>query len=284
MTIRLKSALVIQKIILWKFVSFWRIVIITKRIVMKASKFMWFIILIPLSLSQCNKSGVSPATNSSLSNNARAVKNGIITTVVGQKTNSAYTDDGSLGIKTSIGYLTAVAVDAGNNLFFSDGAANIIRKVNHQSQLVSTVGGIFLGYNVTDMTPWAGDGNLETKAHLNIPYGLTVAKSGNIYIADAGNDRIRKIDVVTGFMSTVAWGYFSPTSPTNYGDGGLATGAILWNPEDVVVDNQENIWIADLQNNSIRMVKLQELLPPLPGKGLQSPVMVEMVDWQFLVN
>ena len=91
--------------------------------------------------------------------------------------------------------------------------------------------------------------NSATSANLKQPGGVTVDAAGNVYIADTGNGRIRKVDTI-GTITTVA-GRGNGTVP---GDGGPALNAQLANPSDVAVDSQGNLYIADFANNAIRKV------------------------------
>lgn len=101
---------------------------------------------------------------------------------------------------------------------------------------------------------FSGDGNFAYMASLNSPKGLTLDAAGNIFIADTGNHRIRKIDILTGIISTIAG-----TGTAGFaGDGGLATAAQLSSPSGVCVDNT-NIYIADTGNNRIRSIDLFSL-------------------------
>lgn len=97
---------------------------------------------------------------------------------------------------------------------------------------------------------YGGDGGQATAASLQYPYGVTTDAIGNIYIADQANNRIRKVDVTTGKISTVAGnGTFSYS-----GDGGQATAAEIAYPAGVAVDINGNIYISDFDNSLIRKV------------------------------
>ncbi|KAA6461137.1 hypothetical protein DYQ86_12880 [Acidobacteria bacterium AB60] len=97
---------------------------------------------------------------------------------------------------------------------------------------------------------YSGDGGLALKANLYYPWAAVVDASGNIYIADSNNHRIRKITASTGNISTVAGNGTAGFS----GDGGPATSAELNSPEGVARDSAGNIYISDFQNNRVRMV------------------------------
>src|SRR5437867_1912889 len=98
----------------------------------------------------------------------------------------------------------------------------------------------------------AGDGGQATLAQLNRPNGVAVDANSNVYIADAANNRIRKVTASTGLITTVAG---SPGDSVQFGgDGGPAISAFLRNPEDVALDGAGNLYIADSFNDRIRKV------------------------------
>src|SRR5437773_1005581 len=105
------------------------------------------------------------------------------------------------------------------------------------SQTINTVAG-------------GGDGGAATSASLNVPTGVALDASGNLYIADYGNQRIRKVDAASGIITTVA----GNGSPGFAGDGGAATSASLNFPFGVALDASGNLYIADLSNYLIRKV------------------------------
>jgi sugar lactone lactonase YvrE len=111
-----------------------------------------------------------------------------------------------------------------------------------------------------------GDGGIATSANLCSPQHLSFDSSGNMYIADMGNNVIRKVDV-TGVITTVAgigglgsFGYFS-------GDGGLATSATLKYPNGVFIDTSGNMYIADLGNYAIRKIDANGVITTVAGIG-----------------
>ena len=147
-----------------------------------------------------------------------------------------------------------VAVDGRGNLYIADRANHRIRKMS-PSGLISTVAG-------TGEVGYSGDGGPATCARLYSPFGVAVDSSGNLYIADFGNCRIRKVNP-SGIISTVAgngsYGYG--------GDGGPATAAVLNYPLDVAVDSIGNLFIADRSNNRIRKVSPSGIITTVAGTG-----------------
>ncbi len=167
---------------------------------------------------------------------------GIITTVAGTGT-AGYNGDGILATSAELDFPTGVAVDNAGNLYIADENNQRIRKVTVSTGDISTVAGNgTAGYN--------GDGILATSAELSAPRGVAVDNAGNLYIADENNQRIRKVTVSTGDISTVAG-----DGTTGYnGDGILATSAELNDPQGVAVDSASNLYIADSNNSRIRKV------------------------------
>jgi trimeric autotransporter adhesin len=181
---------------------------------------------------------------------------GIITTVAGDGT-AGYKGDGGPATSAGLTYPYGVTVDASGNIYIADSGNNRIRMVTRSTGIVTTVAGDgSYGYK--------GDGGQATSAGLYIPYGVAVDASGNIYIADSGNNRIRMVTKSTGIITTVAgdglFGY--------KGDGGPATSASLYNFYGVTVDASGNIYIADSSNNRIRLVtKSTGIITTVAGDG-----------------
>jgi uncharacterized protein (TIGR03437 family) len=181
-------------------------------------------------------------------NRIRKVSNGVIATVAG---NGGYSFVGDNGPATSalLNFPFGVAVDSGGNLYIADGANNCIRKVSNG--VITTVAG--------NGTPgFSGDNGPATSAQLRSPWGVAVDSAGNLYIADSGNFRIRKVS--NGVIATVAGG------GSFLGDTGPATSAQLWGPEGIAVDSAGNLYIADTNNNRIRMVS-NGVITPVAGNG-----------------
>ena len=102
----------------------------------------------------------------------------------------------------------------------------------------------------TGTAGYSGDNGAATSAKLNYPFGIVLDSSGNIYIGDMTNHRIRKVTMPTGIITTIAGnGASSYTS-----DGGAATSTALYNPKTVAFDASGNMYIADQSNNRIRKV------------------------------
>ena len=165
-----------------------------------------------------------------------------------------FSGDGGQAIDADLQYPFGVAVDSVRNvIYIADTYNHRIRKVDSLGVITTVVGSI----NGTgdagnfDQNPqgFRGDGGAATSAQLDSPRSVAVDSAGNLYIADTGNNRIRKVDT-NGIITTVAGGGYVGYS----GDGGEATIAKLGLPHAVVCDSAGNLYIADTYNNVIRKV------------------------------
>lgn len=179
---------------------------------------------------------------------------GMITTIAGDGTHG-FSGDGGLATRAALNKPYGVVLDAGGNLFIADEFNHRIRKVTTNG-IISTVAG-------NGTINYSGDNGLAISANIGSPYGLTVDKSGNLFMADADNHRIRKI-ATNGIITTVAGNGISGYS----GDGGLATKAQLYGPTDVTIDASGNLYIADASNNRIRKVTTDGIITTIAGSGV----------------
>ena len=147
------------------------------------------------------------------------------------------------------------AIDSAGNVFIADG--HRVKKIDATTGLISTIAG-------TGAAGFSGDGGPATSAQLWNPAGLTVNNAGNIFIVEATNQRIRKIDATTGIISTIAG-----TGTAGYsGDGGPATSAQLNNPQGLTVDSAGNFFIADYSNHRIRKIDVTTgIISTVAGNG-----------------
>jgi trimeric autotransporter adhesin len=183
--------------------------------------------------------------------NGTNLPNNIITTFAGNG-NTGFGGDGGPATNAAMFATEGLALDQGGNLFFAD--TDRIRKVDTNGIITTVVGGPF-GY--------AGDGGPATNALLHEPSGVAMDRSGNLYIADSYNCRIRKVDT-NGIITTVRGNGSRGFS----GDGGSATNASLNFPQDVAVDPLGNFYIADLSNQRIRKVDTQGFITTVAGNGV----------------
>jgi uncharacterized protein (TIGR03437 family) len=174
-------------------------------------------------------------------NNQRVRKvtaGGTISTLAGNG-GAGYSGDGGPAANAQLNYPMGVAVDCAGNLFVTE--YNRVRKVTPGGTIWTAAGNGTAGYS--------GDGGLATSAQLNYPTGAAADSTGNLYIADTQNNRVRKV-APDGTISTVA----GNGSPGSFGDRGPATSARISQPSAVAVDSAGNLYIADFSNSLIRKV------------------------------
>lgn len=168
---------------------------------------------------------------------------GVINTVAGDGELN-FRADNVPATQASIFLPYGVIVDPAGNIYLSDTNNNRIRRVDAQSSLITTIAG-------TGVSGYSGDGGPATGASINQPGGLIMDGAGNIYFADSGNDIIRRIDAVSGIITTIAG---VPMAQGYSGDGSAATLANLSSPRGIAFDSAGDLFIADTSNNVIREV------------------------------
>jgi hypothetical protein len=181
------------------------------------------------------------------SNVVRKVSSGAITTVAGNGT-KGYSGDNGPAANARLDEPAGVAVDASGALYIADSGNHAVRKV--ADGVITTVAG-------NGTKGYSGDNGPATSAQLSGPGSVAVDSLGNLYIADCGNHRVRK--VTKGAISTIAG-----TGTTAYsGDDGPATGARLFGIRGIAVDMSGNVYFADPTNNVVRVL-VPESDPPKP--------------------
>lgn len=178
-------------------------------------------------------------------NNARIRKvtytTGIISTIAGTGSN-VYNGDNIPALSAQISP-KSLALDAAGNIYFCDYLSNRIRKITLSTGLVTTIAG--------DGTyGFFGDNGPAISAQFRGPAGIAIDTSGNIFIADKLNNRIRKIDAISGIITTIV----GTATPGSTGDNGPASAAQLNQPVCVSIDAAGNLLIADKNNYKIRKV------------------------------
>jgi len=186
---------------------------------------------------------------------------GIINTIAGNGT-AGFVGDNGLATAAQLNNPTGIALDASGNIYIADNLNNRIRKIAINKIITTVAGG-----GVCASGGFCGDSALATAAGLYKPMAVTVDASGNIYIADTGNNRIRFVATGTGIIYTIVGTGLIGFS----GDGGQATAAYLHNPYGVAIDNSGNLYVADNLNNRIREVEVGiEIISTVAGNGVGS--------------
>ena len=147
-----------------------------------------------------------------------------------------------------------VAIDTAHNVYVADFNNSRLRKINASGGIITLVGNGSLGYD--------GDGGVAYLATVNQPQDVTVTRSGVIYIADAGNNVIRKISTA-GIISTYAGTGVAGFS----GDGGPATSAQLDQPTGIALDRAGNLYITDYNNYRVRKIDTFGTITTIAGNG-----------------
>lgn len=184
------------------------------------------------------------------------VSTGIITTIAGTGV-PGYNGDGILATAAQINVPSALAFDSNGDLYFTDRSNHRIRKITTSTGIISTVAGTGTGsYN--------GDGILATTAQLNYPNEVSFDASGNLYIADWNNHRVRKVNYSTGIITTIAG-----TGTGGYnGDGIAATAAQINGPCGIIFDNAGNIYFVEYSGHRIRKITISSgLITTIAGTG-----------------
>ncbi|HTB06974.1 MAG TPA: T9SS type A sorting domain-containing protein [Bacteroidia bacterium] len=177
---------------------------------------------------------------------------GIITTIAGGGTKSL--GDGGPADSAQINFPTAIAVDDSGLIYIADYNDNRIRKVDRK--------GIITTYAGTGSQGFTGDGGQAALAELYNPEGVAVDDSGNVFIADRNNARIRKVNkkrIITTIAGNGTGGFS--------GDGGAATIAEINWPKGVATDDSGSVYIADYNNNRIRKVSAKGIITTIAGNG-----------------
>jgi trimeric autotransporter adhesin len=183
-----------------------------------------------------------------------ALSTSIISTIAGNGT-AGYSGDNGPAAGAELQLPVSVVVDSTGNLYIADAGNDVIRKVNSSGTITTIAGNNTVGYS--------GDSGLATNASLYGPSGVAVDSSGNLYIADAGNNRIRKVAAATGVITTIAG-----TGTAGYsGDNGAATSATLNKPSAVVEGSTGNLYILDTGNNVVRQVNTTGTITTIVGNG-----------------
>lgn len=170
------------------------------------------------------------------------LRSGVITTIAGSG-RPGFSGDGGLAIAASLFFPLAIGMDTAGNLVIADSGNHRIRRVDMATGGITTLAG-------NGKQGFSGDGGPASSASLHSPAGVAVDPEGNVFIADSGNHKIRKIDARTGVIITVAGNGEAGFA----GDAGPAVAARVSFPESLVLDLAGNLQFADTVNHRIRKI------------------------------
>lgn len=183
----------------------------------------------------------------------RVGTDGIITTIAGGN-GRGYSGDGGLATAAQLNWPAAIALDGSGNIYVADMMNQRVRKITADG-IIRTVAG-------AGTEGFGGDGGPGPAAALSSPSSVALDSSGNVFIADSNNSRIRKIDPL-GTIST-----FAGNGNFNFaGDGGQARNAVLNRPSGVVVDASGNVYVSDTRNNRVRKIAANGVITTVAGRG-----------------
>lgn len=180
---------------------------------------------------------------------------GTITTIAG--TDSAgYNGEGLAATSAKLNDPTGVTVDAVGVVYIADKGNHRVRVITPATSRLNTVAG-------DGTAGYSGDGGAATAARLNQPRCVVTDAARDVYIADQGNNRVRKVDMSTGIITTIAG-----TGTAGFsGDGGPATAAQLNGPYGLAMDAADNLYICDVDNQRIRKVTPAGIITTVAGSG-----------------
>ena len=181
---------------------------------------------------------------------------GNISTIAGTGT-QGFSGDNGPATSATLDSPQGLALDTLNNLYIADTHNHRIRKLNLTTGTITTITG-------TGIPGFSGDNALATAAQLNLPTALALDASSNLYIADTGNHRIRKITATNGMINTIAG-----TGTQGFsGDNAGATSAATDSPTGLALDTQNNLYLADTHNHRIRRIDANTgIITTIAGTG-----------------
>jgi uncharacterized protein (TIGR03437 family) len=204
-------------------------------------------------------------------NQIQELSNGVLTTIAGTGT-PGYSGDNGPAASAQLSNPSGIAVDSAGNIYFADTGNQSIRKISNG--VITTVAG-------NGTAGFSGDNGPATSAQLNLqsgarlPGGIAVDAAGNLFIADSGNQRVRK--VANGVITTIA----GTGTPGFSGDGGPATSAELYSPSGIAIDSVGKIYVSDSSNGRIRLLTsnctytVGPLSITVPAAGGTFPIVVQ---------
>ncbi|MCW3121014.1 MAG: hypothetical protein JWQ38_506 [Flavipsychrobacter sp.] len=184
----------------------------------------------------------------------RKITSGIISTIAGTGGVLGYSGDGGSATSAKMNEPVSVYVDGSGNIYAADASNHVVRKIT-AAGIISTIAG-------NGIAGYSADGIAATNSKLNFPGGVWVDASGNVYIGDTYNQRVRKVNT-SGIIST----YAGTGTIGSSGDGGPATNALLYNTNEVTMDAAGNLYMSDNGNHRIRKVNTSGIISTVAGDG-----------------
>jgi streptogramin lyase len=170
----------------------------------------------------------------------RVAADGTITTVAGSG-QRGYAGDGGLAKDAQFNLPHEIRFDSSGNLFVADMANQVIRRIDAVTGIITTVAG------TGGRRGYAGDGGLATEALLNSPHSIQFGPNGDLYICDVSNHVVRRVDMATGLISTFA----GTGQPGLTPDGSPLAGTPLNNPRSIEFDRDGNLWLVTREGNQV---------------------------------
>jgi hypothetical protein len=186
----------------------------------------------------------------------RVDSNGTITTVAGTGFDGYGLGDGGLALQVGLDLPTTLALDAQGGILVAEMGERRVRRIDPDGTISTVAGDSGSGYD--------GDDKPATQASLNKPTGLAVTRTGDILIADQGDQRVRRVDP-SGVIHTIAGNGIMATT----GDGGPATAASLENPTSLLVDRSRRVLVTE--GRRVRSIERDGTITTVAGGGTSAP-------------
>jgi sugar lactone lactonase YvrE len=183
-------------------------------------------------------------------------RTGVITTVAGSGEKGG-AGDGGPATRAQMNEPYGLAIDRDGTLYIVDRLNASIRRVDGKTKIMTTLAG-------TGQAGYSGDGGPASQAQMSEPNGICLDGRGNLYIADVRGQRVRKVRLETGIITTEA----GTGERKDAGDGGPAEAAALNGPRAVVCDRAGNLFICEREGNRVRRVDAKSgLITTIAGTG-----------------
>ena len=157
-----------------------------------------------------------------------------------------YSGDGGPAVKAKLNEPYEIRFAKNGDIYFVEMMNHIVRKIDAETKVISTVAGC-------GKAGFSGDGGVATKAHLNRPHSIALDTQGSLFVADIGNHRIRKVDLVSGQIESFA-GDEKKRLPRN---GGKVTGESVLGPRALFIEKGMSVlWVALREGNSVWKIDL----------------------------